>query len=66
MNLINCANKCVHQKDGYCVLQEADHLGPSPSADCMYFSNMEGTVTLPGTLTDDSPRLTNGTNPNKL
>ncbi len=37
MNLIKCAHHCVHQKDGYCTLQQLNQSNASMNTDCLYF-----------------------------
>ena len=38
LNLINCAYKCIHQKDGYCTLERLNDNCFTPTADCIYYS----------------------------
>ncbi len=37
MNLIKCAHHCLHQKDGYCTLQQLNQSSASTNTDCIYF-----------------------------
>ncbi len=37
MNIIMCSENCLHQKDGYCMLDDLTHACESASAPCKYF-----------------------------
>lgn len=37
MSLIVCDQKCRHQKEGYCCLEQISHLTSDTNATCGYF-----------------------------
>lgn len=38
MNLISCAHPCIHQKDGYCTLQQLNRADAGMHTDCIYYA----------------------------
>lgn len=37
MNFTTCDENCVYQKDGYCILEEYNHINVVADCDCIYF-----------------------------
>lgn len=56
MNLIQCAENCKYQKDGYCNLEICCNIN-SPDNDCPYFVS---------SLFNESERLSQSADTNKL
>ncbi len=56
MGLIQCAENCKYQQDGYCNLETCSNIN-SLENDCPHY--------IPSSL-DNSKRLSEGTNPDKL
>lgn len=46
MSLINCNQKCKHQKEGYCSLKKANVVTNANGSDnnCLYFEKLESRV----------------------
>lgn len=56
MSLIQCAENCKYQNDGYCNLEICGNIN-SPESDCPYFVSA---------LLDNSKRLLQGADTDKL
>ena len=41
MNMIFCNASCKHQKDGYCVLENAELVSNNANKDCCFFEPVE-------------------------
>ena len=41
MTTINCASNCIHQKDGFCTLDNITIKPISNNTDCVFFQNKE-------------------------
>lgn len=37
MNLILCSENCIHQKDGYCCLEDCGKITDAVNSSCCYF-----------------------------
>ncbi len=37
-SFIPCAEKCIHQKEGHCHLEDLTHIGTNAHKGCIYFS----------------------------
>lgn len=40
-DMINCAEKCIHEDDGLCGLKEVRKPSSTPIKDCPYFESRE-------------------------
>ncbi len=41
MNMINCGERCLHQKNGYCMLDGRAKISDSAGSGCCYFRREE-------------------------
>lgn len=39
--MINCAENCIHEEDGLCMLKEVKKPSSTPIKDCPYFENKD-------------------------
>lgn len=41
MNLILCSENCIHQRDGYCYLEDSGRITDALDSPCCYFDERE-------------------------
>ena len=39
--MINCAENCIHEEDGLCILKEVKQPSSTPIKDCPYFEDKD-------------------------